>query len=145
MKVGWIGLGLALLCLGMTIGATAADEESAEDRIRQLYSTGDREGAVQEIRRAAERGGKWAQTSLGLACLRGDGTVRDIPQAMAWFERAAQQNYPPAQYQLAMLYAQGHGGEENQKSAPELMRRAAEQGYGKARLTLSRWESALHP
>jgi hypothetical protein len=132
---------VALLCTSFSLPAIAVDEEVIGARIRQLYAAGDKPGAVKEIRKAAEMGLAWAQTSLAVAYLQGNGIEKSNTEAINWFEKAADQNYAPAQYHLAGLYAQGLAGERKEKLASELMRKSAEQGYEKAILTLKIWNS----
>lgn len=124
----------------LALPAVAVDEEAIGTRIRHLYSSGDKAGAVKEIKKAAEMGLAWAQTSLAVAYLQGDGIEKNMPEAIKWFEKAADQNFAAAQYHLAGLYAQGHAGKEKQKLAPELMRRSADQGYEKAKSTMKLWD-----
>jgi len=140
MKKSFLSVFIVILCAALPLPATAVDEEAIGARIRQLYSTGDKSGAVKEIRKAAEMGLAWAQTSLAVAYLQGDGIEKSTPVAIKWFEKAADQNFAPAQYHLAGLYAQGHAGKEKQKLAAELMRRSADQGYEKAKLTMKLWD-----
>lgn len=84
----------------------------------------------------------WAQTSLAVAYLQGDGIEKSVPETIQWFERAANQDFAPAQYHLAGLYAQGHAGNDKQALAPQIMRRSADQGYEKAKLVMKRWDPA---
>lgn len=142
MKKGFLSVFIVMLCTSLPLTAAAVDEEAIGTRIRQLYSAGDKAGAVKEIKKAAEMGLAWAQTSLAVAYLQGDGIAKSTPEAIEWFEKAADQNYAPAQYHLAGLYAQGKAGEEKQKLAPEIMRRSADQGYEKAKLTMKLWDPA---
>lgn len=130
-----------MFCASLPLAAPAVDEEAIGDRIRQLYAAGDKAGAVNEIRKAAEMGLAWAQTALAVAYLQGDGIEKSVPEAIRWFEKAADQDFAPAQYHLAGLYAQGHAGQEKRKLAPDLMRRSADQGYAKAKLTMKLWEA----
>lgn len=142
MKKGLMSALMAVLFVGFPPGAAAVDEEALGARIRQLYGAGDKAGAVREIRKAAEMGLAWAQTSLAVAYLQGDGIEKSIPEAIKWFERAADQDFAPAQYHLAGLYAQGHAGKEKQALAPQIMRRSADQGYEKAKLVMKLWDPA---
>jgi TPR repeat protein len=134
-----------LLCAALTLPAVAVDEQAIGARIRQLYGAGDKAGAVREIRKAADLGLAWAQTSLAVAYLQGDGIDKSTPDAIRWFEKAADQNFAPAQYHLAGLYAQGHAGKDKQKFAPQLMRRSADQGYDKAKLVMKLWDPSYDP
>lgn len=140
MKQGLLSVLIIALCIGLSLPVAAVDEEAIGARIRQLYSAGDKTGAVKEIRKAAEMGLAWAQTSLAVAYLQGDGIEKSIPEAIRWFEKAADQNFAPAQYHLAGLYALGDAGKDKQKLAPKLMRRSADQGYEKAKLTMRLWD-----
>jgi TPR repeat protein len=140
MKAASLRTFVVTLCLCLAGTATAAfDEEAAGARIRKLHESGNKAGAVKEMRNVADQGIAWGQTALAISYMRGEGIEKSIPEAIKWFEKAAEQDFAAAQYHLGGLYAQGHGGNEKKKRAVELMRRSADQGYEKAIVVMKTW------
>ena len=68
---------------------------------------GDMTGAFDCAARAAQRGDRIAQFSVGLDYLSGNGTPADVDSAALWLERAAQGGHADAMAQLAVLAVQG--------------------------------------
>ena len=69
------------------------------------------------FRIAAEHGHADAQTSLGLAHIRGEGVEQDFTAAAGWLLQAADAGVPTAQNNLALLYLRGDGVEKNRVEA----------------------------
>jgi uncharacterized protein len=91
---------------------------------------------VEWFARAAQQNDPRAQTRLGVAYLRGDGTPRDTAKARAWFERGAKAGFAPAEYSLAAMYARGLGVPADNVEAARLYRRAAAKGHNGAQAEL---------
>ena len=69
----------------------------------QAYGRRNFNGALQEIRQGAEKGGIQAQYNLGTLYARGEGVDRDFIQAVSWLRKAAVQGHPQAQANLGLL------------------------------------------
>ena len=74
-----------------------------------------------------------AQHNLGVLYLRGEGVVRNVDQALAWFRRAAEQNDALAQYQIGYMYENGLGVVADKEMAISWYRKAAGQGKQEAK------------
>lgn len=55
------------------------------------------------IRAKAEKGDAEAQYELGKRCFKGEGTIRDVVEAVGWYRKAAEQNHASAQFNLGIL------------------------------------------
>jgi TPR repeat protein len=60
-------------------------------------------------RLAAEQGYAFAQYDLGVMYDKGEGVLKDYPQAVKWYRLAAEQDYVEAQIHLGVMYANGQG------------------------------------
>jgi TPR repeat protein len=56
---------------------------------------------VQRLREEADSHNPGVWHALGNACANGSGTVRDVDEAIRWYQRAAEAGYPPAMVSLA--------------------------------------------
>ena len=56
---------------------------------------------------AAASGNRDAQYRLGLLYLRGQGVIRNVPDAAVWLRQAAERGHAEAQYELALIYQHG--------------------------------------
>lgn len=68
---------------------------------------GERQTAVEWIKRAADANLAVAQARLGGLYLRGTGVPQDTSEALLWLNRAARRGAPAARLQLGQLYAVG--------------------------------------
>src|SRR5882724_7761889 len=90
------------------------------------------------FRKAAERGHRFAQTSLG-ACYEkgGYGLLREYSQAVNWYRKAAEQGEAYAQNNLGACYANGIGVSKDRAEAVKWYRKAADQGNELAKTNLA--------
>ena len=82
--------------------------------------------------RLAEQGDARAQFNLGLAYVNGQGVVKNMTLAVAWFEKAGQQGLADAQYALGSMYVTGRGVRQNFETAFRWFEKAAQQNHGAA-------------
>jgi len=94
------------------------------------------EHAIDEYRKAAERGDAMAQFNLGNMYLEGIGVPQNDKLAADWFRKAAEQGYAPAQNNLGALYMEGRNVPQDYKQAVDWFRKAAEQGDAGAQTNL---------
>ena len=92
--------------------------------------------AIDQYRKAAERGYRPAQNNLGAMYQSGLGVAKDDAQAVAWFREAAEQGYAPAQTSLGAMYRDGRGVTQDDSQAVSWYRKAAERGYAPAQNNL---------
>lgn len=88
--------------------------------------------AAQLFSLAADQGLPRAQALWGIACLKGDGTPKDLPKAILNLEAAAKANDRDAQYRLGLCYLQGTGVEKNRDKGLWLLCQSAENGNQEA-------------
>ena len=96
------------------------------------------ESEVAKLRRQAEQGNAWAQSTLGDKYLRGTGVAKDYEEAVKWYRKAADQGYSWAQSNLGWMYANGTGVAKDYEEAVKWYRKAAEQGNAAAQDNLGR-------
>ena len=84
----------------------------------------------------AEKGDASAQLNLAIRYENGEGTEKNLPEAVVWYHKAAEQGNAGAQLNLGYLYRYGEGVTENKALGLSLYRKAAEQGFAKAQLSL---------
>ena len=85
-------------------------------------------GAIEQLNSAAEKGSIFAQVSLGLRYMQGDGVPQDPAKAAALYRVAAERGSSVAQFHLGLAYRSGKGVEQDDAEANEWFRRAADQG-----------------
>lgn len=115
----------------------------AEAAYHGLNTVADIPEAVRLYRRAAEKGHRGAQTSLGKFYAAGRYMPQNTAEAVRWFERAAGQHEPEAQYCLACLYFHGRGVARNRAAACRYLRGAISDGHGQRQALeemLKHWE-----
>ena len=108
----------------------------AQLKVGQLLSQGHPEVGIRSIRLAAEQGLAEAQFALGQALATGQGTEKNLDEAVDWYRQASLQGIPAAQCALAELYETGLGVEVDIDQAWTLYRKAAGQLYPKAQVAL---------
>ena len=114
-------LTLATLLIFSCATAWAADFEKgwvtynndADNRIR-LYLLDAAQGSAQ------------AQHNLAWSYHKGNGTPKNIKQAVRWYRKAAQQGFADSQYNLGLIYAKGTEVQKDELAAVRLLRSAAE-------------------
>jgi TPR repeat protein len=86
------------------------------------------------IGRAADQGNMWGQYYVGLQLKRGEGTRRNLADAVPWFEKSAAQGHVLAFYELAVTYELGLGVPADDTKALAYYRDAGERDhYGSVR------------
>jgi len=96
----------------------------------------DEAAAFKLIQDAAQKGHALAQNTLGGMYFNGQGTKRDVDNALLWFSRAADQGQPNALNNLGQLYLFGNGVPKDEVKGLALLRRAADKGIPAAWETL---------
>lgn len=81
---------------------------------------------LKHLNRAAAAGAPKAMTSLGERMLRGDGTAKDLPKAIAWLEKAGSYADIDAYKILARHYRGEYGATPDLPKAADALTRAAE-------------------
>jgi localization factor PodJL len=94
------------------------------------------------LRQAASGGDARAQYAIALRYAQGQGTARDLTEAVHWLERAASAGLAPAQYRLAAMYERGQGVAKDLGRAQSWYQAAAEKGNIKAMHNLAVGASA---
>ncbi len=84
----------------------------------------------------AEKGDASAQLNLAIRYENGEGTDKNLPEAVVWYHKAAEQGNAGAQLNLGYLYRHGEGVTENKALGLSLYRKAAERGLANAQLSL---------
>ena len=102
------------------------------------YRSGDKAGAAQLVRRAADAGNAVAQLRLALLYDQGDGVAQSAKTALQWYLRAAAQGEPESQNQVASFYELGEGVEENWDLSARLRQASAMQGWMKGQAAYAR-------
>ena len=87
---------------------------------------------IEILRADALAGDAGAQNDLGCAYSSGDGVVKNLKEAFAWFERSAKQGNKYGQYNTGRYYQYGFGVGKNISLAIEWYKKSANQGFGKA-------------
>lgn len=123
---------LVPIVLIAALRVAAADVEAG----MAAYQRGDHAAALAAFKEAAEKGDARGQYNLGVLYLTGQGTTRDLDQAVAWHRRAADRGLAAAQHGLGLLYYQGQGVERDHKQAATWFRKAADQGMADAQYNL---------
>jgi TPR repeat protein len=98
--------------------------------------SGDLDGAVKWMRRAADKGLPQAQHNLGVYYSRGMGVPKDAAEAVTWWRRAAESGLPSSQFNLGVKYENGDGVPKDAAEAVKWYRKAAEQGNALAQFNL---------
>jgi len=112
---------LALLVAGSLVMSLPAWSASSFDDVQQRATSGDAK----------------AQLELGYRYFQGNETVKDLDQALRWFQRAAQQGYTPAGYVMGLRYAKGEGVTQDYAQAAQWYQKAAVKGLPQAQQNLA--------
>jgi TPR repeat protein len=89
------------------------------------------------LQRNAVQGDARAQAALAARYENGEGTARDVHQAMLWYGKAATQGLPDAQWKLSQIYKDGDGVPRNAPLAMEWLKKAAASGSAMAQNNLA--------
>src|ERR1700733_814218 len=71
------------------------------------YKMGQYFSAFGHWKRASDSGDPRAQYLIGRLYARGEGVVRNLPDAVAWYRRAAEAGHIAAQFRLGTIYLNG--------------------------------------
>jgi len=96
---------------------------------RAMTAAGNPDGAVTNLRIAADRGYALAQNDLGAAYASGRGVTQSNDEAEKWFKLSAAQGNAVGQTNLGDLYSDGIGVAKSLEQAATLYRSAAEKGF----------------
>ena len=102
---------------------------------RELFLSGDAEGAFARYLDLANEGVAYAQAVVGWSYWKGEAIERDLEKARFWFQRAAERGEPQAQWYLARALI--HSG--NVAAALPWLERAANADFGPACFRLVRF------
>lgn len=95
---------------------------------------------IDSLLRAAEQGDADAQFILAELYYKmyedGDGTEKDLEEAIKWYQAAAGRGDARAQFEIGWCYQSGEGVEEAPEKAVQWYRLSADQGYAKAQYWL---------
>ena len=92
---------------------------------------------------AAQNGHPEAQTTVGLAKLKGiEGFSQDQGDAVIWLAKASEQGHAEAQFQLAKCYATGEGVHRNSTFVERLLLKSSRQGHRGAKDMLDKGREA---
>lgn len=92
--------------------------------------------AFEAARAAAQLGNVEAQRALGITYYRGNGVVRNLPEALKWFEKAGNAGDAEAQTWMAVFYVGQAGVPQNLPLAMDWLGKAARQGHLEAQMLL---------
>jgi len=95
------------------------------------------ETAVRWFRAAADQEHAGSALRLALACRRGEGILRNEPEATRWFHTAARLGHPEAQTMWGVMLLDGRAGSKEPAAAAAMFRMAASQGNIEARYQLA--------
>ena len=91
--------------------------------------------AFEQFKLVAEKDAQHTDSRFNMAvmCLRGEGTEKNVPEAIRWYEEAAQNGDDKAMYNLGALYRDGNEGlDPDDEKFFHWMRMAAKQGNDRA-------------
>ena len=134
-----LGVAAGLLLGGPLPGTNAATAElSSTADIVERGGSGlhDVPGANLGLLTAAEEGDAKAQYEIGVAYLRGEGTVPDLGLAYKWVEKSAMQGYAEAQFELGDMHQGGRGALQSLPLALKWYEQAAHQDHAEAQYRL---------
>jgi TPR repeat protein len=77
------------------------------------------------------------ENTLGLMCLKGHGTDKDLTKAFEWFNKAANRGLPESKHNLGLMYANGYGVKKDIAKAYTWFHKAALLGNVKSMATLA--------
>ena len=92
--------------------------------------------SYENLLKKAHNGDIRAQVQVGIALLKGDGTLSDPAAAAEWFHRAANAGDPQAQTRLGFLYMEGIGTQRDPREALNWFLRGALAKYPEAEYDL---------
>ena len=64
---------------------------------------------------------------------RGEGVLRNLPDAVAWYTKAAEHGHIEAQFELGMIFLQGAKSDQGPNTPASWMRMATDHAPGSAR------------
>jgi hypothetical protein len=126
-----IFVALALGWLGFTAPAMADFNDGLT-----AYNRGDYPAAFGEWFVLAAQGNASAQYNLGFLYEFGQGTPKNLAEAVKWYRRSAKLGNPAAQKALGLLYDIGQGVELDHAEAVRWYREAANQDFAEAQFNL---------
>ncbi len=104
--------------------------------LSMLVSTSSMASDFSDTLEAARQGDADAEFKLAVMYTKGQGTIKNFPEAVSWFRLAAEQGHVKAQNTLGMMYTKGENVPQSYTEAVSWFRRAAEQGYAEAQFRL---------
>lgn len=90
---------------GVTFWIVGTDPHIDADTMKKIKLV----SRFKETLPVAEAGDPKAQFAIGKMYEEGDGTRKDMRQAVNWYMKAADQGFPNAQFQIGWMYANGIG------------------------------------
>ena len=123
------GLFVAVMLAG---AAAAGPLEDATSAFKRIYSVTE----LELIRRLAEQGNAFAQSSLGEMYQMGEGVPENLVEAAEWFRLAAEQGHARSQRAIGFMYMEGEGVARDDAEGARWNRMAAEQGDAIAQMNV---------
>jgi TPR repeat protein len=114
---------LLILALALSRAVWAGDYEDG----KAAYDAENYTVAFPLVKKIAEQGYSYAQTSLGWMHRQGEGVKQDYAVAVRWYTKAAEQGDAYAQYNLGLMYQNGEGVKQDDAVAARWVTKAAEQ------------------
>lgn len=93
---------------------------------------------VSDLKGRAEQGELAAQLELAKIYLQGEGTPKNVDEAVKWFSQAATQGSSEAQMKLGTMYIAGNGVRRNSNEAAKWFMMSAESGNAAAQTQVAR-------
>jgi len=113
--------------IAVLLGTAAPVAAGPLEDANAAASFGDFATAIPLFRTLAEQGNSYAQYSLGIMYVKGQGVTQDYTEGMKWIRLAAEKGLVIAQTDLAIMLRRGWGGARDSTEAAIWYRRAAEQ------------------
>lgn len=126
-----LSLGLWLVCL-----SRSAEPQPNLAASKVAYEHKDYPAAFKQLTPLAEQGIAEAQVLLGIMNLKGQGTTRDVQQALKWFRAAADRGNAEGQFYVGSMNLMGAGIDHNTPEGMKWLRLSAHNGSSDAQVLL---------
>ncbi len=113
-----------------------ANTASLYDQAMAKQKTGDNQGAIALLTKAADSGDVKSLNRLAKMYEKGDGIAKNMNEARKWTEKAAALGSKQAQHNLGVYYAEGDGANQDFKKAAENFTKAAKKGVTDSQFNL---------
>ena len=107
----------------ITVFSQKANELNQQSK--ELLQKNQFDKAIPLLKQAAELGNPEAQYNLAYFLQNGEGTTRNVSEAIEWYKKSSLQNFNDSHYALMMAYGNGEGVEQNTSLAFEYAMKCA--------------------